>query len=619
DQSTSGNVDLSFSGNFTFSGIEDLIKLNFIPLISGETDLEFYSAFLNGIEVEYLSSGNIYVNSASEATGDTITIIQRPLLNIPAIVVPGEELDIICVAPESTTGWQADLLHEGKIINLEMTQSFYDNDLQRWYMKALIPQPEIFELYDLGVTASGNIQDITKDAVQLIPQLKDSYYFVHITDTHLPTHLYYDDPQYEGDSTEMDDLREVIKDINLINPEFVLLTGDFVNEGELEDFQNRRYYTKAQRMLTEFKVPVYLVSGNHDLGGWIPSPPPQGTARNDWWRFFGWPWLIDPPASEPYYTQDYSFDYGTVHYIGLESYDNYDGYMYYIYGNESFIPSQLIWLDNDLQNSTGSESRVLFYHFDFADQLNLSSLGVDMALWGHIHHNSGSIYSQPYNLATNNVCDEERSYRVIRVDNGDLQAEYTISAGVNGENMNVNFYPANNGLNDSVSADISNNHNLTFANGMVKFIMPKGEYGYSVNNGVLKQVDKSGQFAICYVKVNIPATDTKTVSVKIDTSLSVRFNNKISPVTLYQNYPNPFCSETTIRFWLQQPDYVSLEIFDISGKIVRTLINEEKMNGYHSVIWNGKDDKGKSVTGRVFIYKLQTKTGFIEIKRMIKL
>jgi len=619
DQSTSGNVDLSFSGNFTFSGIEDLIKLNFIPLISGETDLVFYSAFLNGIEVEYFSSGNIYVNSASEATGDTITIIQRPLLNIPSIVVPGEEIDIMCIAPESTAGWQADLFHEGKTINLDITQSFYNNDLQRWYLKALIPQPEIFELYDLEVTASGNIQDITKDAVQIIPQLKDNYYFVHITDTHLPTHLFYYDPQYEGDSTEMDDLREVINDINLINPEFVLLTGDFINEGELEDFQNRRYYTKAQRMLTEFDVPVYLVSGNHDIGGWNDTPPPQGTARNDWWRFFGWPWLIDPPASEPYYTQDYSFDYGIVHYTGLESYDNYDGYMYYIYGNESFVPSQLIWLDNDLQNASGSESKVLFYHYDFADQLNLSSLGVDMALWGHIHSNSGSIYSPPYNLATDNVCDGERSYRLTRVNNGVVQPESTIMAGSNGENLNVNFYPANNGLYDSVSGIIVNNHSLAFANGMIKFIMPKGEYGYSVSNGTLEQVDETGPFAVCYVKVNIPATGSKTVSVKIDTNLSVRNNNSFAPVTLYQNYPNPFYSETTIRFWLEQPDFVNLEILDISGKIVRTLIHEEKMTGSHSVIWNGMDDRGNPVAGRVFIYKLQTNNGFIDIKRMIML
>jgi hypothetical protein len=619
DQSTSGIVYLSFSGNFTFSGVDDLIKLNFLPLISGETELEFSSAFLDGTEVDYLSSGQIFVNSASEPIGDTLTTIQRPLVNIPSIVVPGDELDIMCIAPESTTGWQSELILGDETIDLEVTQSYYNNDLQRWYLKALIPQPEIFELYDLKVTASEEIEDITWDAVKIIPEWKNSYYFIHITDTHLPTHYYWDDPLYEGDSSEMEDLREVIEDINLINPEFVLLTGDYINEGELEGFQNRRYYTKAQRMLKEFEVPVYLVSGNHDIGGWPETPMPQGTARNDWWRFFGWPWLIDPPVNEPFYTQDYSFDYGNVHYIGLESYDNYDGYLYYIYGNTSFIPLQLIWLDNDLQNSTGSESRVLFYHYDFANQINLSSLGVDMALWGHIHHNNGSIYSYPYNLATNNVCDENRAYRVIRVNNGVLQPKNTVEAGVNGGKVNINFSPANNGLNDSVSAVIYNDHGLVFENGMLKFIMPKGEFGYLVNNGILQQVDKSGQFAVCYVKVNIPANGTTTVTIKVDDRNSVKPVIENSPVIVYQNYPNPFQSETTIRFWLDKPEFINLEIFDMSGKLVRTLINEEKTTGSHSVIWNGKDDNGESLSGRVYLYKFQAGTGYIVKKRMIKI
>jgi len=115
----------------------------------------------------------------------------------------------------------------------------------------------------------------------------------------------------------------------------VLLTGDMINEGELEDFENRRVYTKAQKLLEELEVPLYLTSGNHDIGGWSSTPPSQGTARRDWWRFFGWGWLLDPPAADPYYTQNYSFDYGPIHYIGMEAYLNYDNYLYYIYGDEN--------------------------------------------------------------------------------------------------------------------------------------------------------------------------------------------------------------------------------------------------------------------------------------------
>jgi len=74
--------------------------------------------------------------------------------------------------------------------------------------------------------ADGGIVDTTKNAVRIVSEYKDEYYFIHITDTHLPTHLYYYEPGSESDTSEIQDLREVINDINIINPEFVLLTVD---------------------------------------------------------------------------------------------------------------------------------------------------------------------------------------------------------------------------------------------------------------------------------------------------------------------------------------------------------------------------------------------------------
>ena len=409
--------------------------------------------------------------------------------------------------------WQAELFYNDIIVPLEISETIYDENLQRWFLKAKASQINLYELYDLKVAASGDIEDVTKNAVQIIPQVKDDYYFVHITDTHLPTHYFYEDPESAYDTSEMNDLREVISDVNLMRPEFVLITGDLINEGELEDFENRRNHTKSQRLLSEFEVPVYIVAGNHDLGGWDATPPPQGTARNEWWRFFGWQWL-KPNSGELYYTQDYSFDYGPVHFVGLESYDNYDGYLFNIYGDESFIPTQLDWLDQDLLNASESQSKVLFYHYDFSNQLNLSALGIDMALWGHIHDNSGSIYTSPYDLATESVCDFKSAYRVIHVNNGILTPNYTSYAGFQGENLKIDFYPSNTGVEDSVTAVIDNQQYVDFGNGIIKFVMPKGNYNYIVYNGVLQQVDSSGNNAICYVGVNIQATSNITVSIQ---------------------------------------------------------------------------------------------------------
>ena len=447
--------------------------------------------------------------------GDTLTIIQRPLLNIPALVAPNDTLIIECVADPATTGWEAQLQYELIQISLTILSSSYDVSTLWWTLQVEIPAIALYELYDLVVTADGGIADTTQNAVRVIPEFRDDYYFVHITDPHLPTHLLYYEPGASTDTSEIEDLRAVMADIDIINPEFVLLTGDVINEGELEDYLNRRYYTRTQRLLAESQVPIYVTSGNHDIGGWDATPPPDGTARRDWWRFFGWKRLDDPPPGAPWHTQNYSFDYGPVHYVGLEAYLNYDGWRWDIYGDMSFTDSQMQWLTDDLAAASGSSSQVLFYHYDFSDQINLNSLGVEMALWGHIHRDEGSISSPPYNLATNNTCGGERSYRLIRVTDGELFPSATVSAGFSGDNLDVQYTPANNGLHSQVTAEITNNLGERFEYAQMRFVMPNDGGSFQVTRGTLLQVDSSGTDAICYVAVDIQPTSSETVIVSM--------------------------------------------------------------------------------------------------------
>ncbi len=72
--------------------------------------MNYITASLNSEPIEYLIPGSVNVSVGGLSIGDTLTVIQRPLLNIPEIVVPGEEFDIICLAPENITNWNAELL-----------------------------------------------------------------------------------------------------------------------------------------------------------------------------------------------------------------------------------------------------------------------------------------------------------------------------------------------------------------------------------------------------------------------------------------------------------------------------------------------------------------------------
>ncbi|HVP58722.1 MAG TPA: metallophosphoesterase [bacterium] len=449
--------------------------------------------------------------------GDTLTVIQRPLLNIPAIVRAGDTLNIQCEAPSGTSNWAAELIHGKSLVPLAVLESTYDPSTLWWDLKARVPAVRLYELYDLAVAASGGTQDTTRNAVRVIPEFKNDYYFVHITDPHLPTHRYYYEAGAETDSSSMVDLREVIKDVNIINPEFVLLTGDLVNEGELEDYLDRHYFSRAQRLLTEFQVPVYLTAGNHDLGGWYATPPPDGTARRTWWRFFGWQRLSSPPSGAPWYTQDYSFDYGPVHYVGLEAYINYDMWRSDIYGGQSFTQAQMNWLAGDLAAASGSLARVLFYHYDFSRQINPGSLGIQMTLAGHTHSDEND-FLPPYNIITRSVCDGNRAYRLVRVSGGVLHPSFTMTAGSTGANLNVTYAPANDGTNSSVTANITNNLPEHFEHSQLRFVMPAQKGYYDVAGGTLLQVDDSGPNRVCYVGVDILASSSQTVSITLDTT-----------------------------------------------------------------------------------------------------
>ena len=73
---------------------------------------------------------------------------------------------------------------------------------------------------------------------------------------------------------------------------------------------------------------------------------------------------------------------------------------------------------------------------------------------------------------------------------------------------------------------------------------------------------------------------------------------------LYSNYPNPFNPSTTISFNLQEKGEIKLEIYNIKGQKVKTLVSSNLRKGTHSFIWNGVDNSGKLVGSGIYFYKL---------------
>lgn len=113
-------------------------------------------------------------------------------------------------------------------------------------------------------------------------------------------------------------------------------------------------------------------------------------------------------------------------------------------------------------------------------------------------------------------------------------------------------------------------------------------------------------------RVDVMDEDGRRVLFETD-----RIFTPVMPLTLYQNHPNPFNPSTTIRYYLPEKSRVTLEIYDISGKRIASLVNNEQPKGFHEKEWNGLHEQGIPVVSGVYIYRLKAGKEMISRKMVL--
>lgn len=113
-------------------------------------------------------------------------------------------------------------------------------------------------------------------------------------------------------------------------------------------------------------------------------------------------------------------------------------------------------------------------------------------------------------------------------------------------------------------------------------------------------------------------TNYERTALRIVDSLSVTTIHKENTIPskkyfLFQNYPNPFNPITKISYYLKAKNHVQLKIFDISGKEIKTLVNQNQISGHHNITFNAH-----GLVSGVYIYKLKTDS-FEESRKMLLL
>ena len=103
-------------------------------------------------------------------------------------------------------------------------------------------------------------------------------------------------------------------------------------------------------------------------------------------------------------------------------------------------------------------------------------------------------------------------------------------------------------------------------------------------------------------------------------SLAGLQNQAVFPegIGLGQNYPNPFNPATIIPYQLAEASHVRIEVFNVLGQLVATLVDAEQAAGSHIVRWDARDASGRGVAAGVYLYRF-TVGGITQVRRMVLL
>ena len=148
---------------------------------------------------------------------------------------------------------------------------------------------------------------------------------------------------------------------------------------------------------------------------------------------------------------------------------------------------------------------------------------------------------------------------------------------------------------------------------MVGKSAPERRVGFFFNDGVRDETTNDGwklfDAAVRWTLGQLPAAiDSKQNELGAPAAFA-----------LHQNYPNPFNPTTTIAFNVARPGHITLEIFNMNGQKVATLVDEEKATGEYSVRWQAQNDFGRPLSSGVYFYAMHINGRKIQTNKMLLL
>ena len=120
------------------------------------------------------------------------------------------------------------------------------------------------------------------------------------------------------------------------------------------------------------------------------------------------------------------------------------------------------------------------------------------------------------------------------------------------------------------------------------------------------QTDQIAQFSEYYENANKKPILVASVSEKISSTDVNHINPIPKQYGLLRNYPNPFNCSTVLEFNIKEKSHVSLQIYDLLGRKIKTILSGEYIPGTHHARWDGNDTSGHSLPSGIYVATLQT-------------
>ena len=504
--------------------------------------------------------------------------IAYPKIGAPVFLKPGSSFRIIMNVTGTATNWHVKLLNEYTEYDLTITSTgtikpFY-KDYDRITLNVSLPGTIEEGLYSLMVNATvsgtGKVA-YEPNSVKIMTSFPKTFTFLHITDWHLKPDL----NLIESKLSLLASLQA-----RLLNTDFIIASGDIVDEGDTASFKTARYLTSMS------DTPILACPGNHE-------PSSKGGLDN----------------YEMYYAPlNYSVEYGDFFIISLNISMNF------------YVPDYIPTMVTNLLNEHNDSKKIIFFHYPALDPMNKSVLlqgpgasglinaintyNVDYVFLGHYHWDfvlkeNGTLYIATSTAGAQYGPREYNGYRMLTVENNNITHFWygnNINASIPFEQLEVKWRPLPLYKDLGAKVYLKNSLDMDFSELQIKVTLKKLDTGvyYKIENATLVSNKTNGDTVVLTLKTSLSKNSEKIIRVYPSNAQAPQLGNVYVPTTA-----EPL-RRFTIGVEVENPvsGIESVYVFYNAGTVWRAGLMElqEGSTNNYTYTFDPGFDEGKNVT-----------------------